>query len=145
MAHAMTAFLHEPTFAATHMAPWLAVSIAGGLVAVMAWYWPRLGRPEIPAARRRVRRTSLLFSLAGLVAATLGFGIIDPDARRVPYAMTWAAAAMAILVVVLLALVDAVVSLRIHRRAMEAMRRERDASIGKAIADARAGREDRGR
>lgn len=123
--------------AATHMAPWLAVLLSGVLVAAMAWYWPRLGRGDIPAERRRVRRISLMFSLAGLVAATLGFGIIDPDARRVPYALAWLGAGAAILVVILLAIVDAFLSMRLHRKAIRTMRREREVTLGKAIAEAR--------
>lgn len=123
--------------AATHMAPWLAVSLSGILVAAMAWYWPRLGRGDIPVQRRRVRRISLMFSLAGLMAATLGFGIIDPDARRVPYALAWLAAGVAILVVILLAIVDAFLSMRLHRKAIRTMRQQRDVTLGNAIAEAR--------
>jgi hypothetical protein len=125
------------SLAAVHLPAWFAVGFAGVIIFAMAWYWPRLGRPEIPPERRRVRRLSLLFGLVGLCAATIGFGIVDPDARPVPYAMTWFAASVALLIVVLLAVLDAILSMRLHRRAISAMRNERERSLGRAIADAR--------
>lgn len=126
--------------ATTHFEPLVAVGLASVIILAMAWYWPRLSRPEMPVTRRRIRRASLLIGLLGLIAATLGFGIIDPDARPMPYFAAWGAASLAIFVVVMLALLDALVSLRMHRTAMTSMRRERAATLGKAIDEAKARR-----
>lgn len=125
------------TLAATHLPPWLAILFASLLILAMAWYWPRLGRADIHPQRRQIRRLSLLFSLTGLVAATLGFGVIDPDARPVHYSIAWLAASCAILVVVLLAMLDALLSLRLHQRAIRSAEREHRESLSRAIADAK--------
>jgi hypothetical protein len=126
--------------AATHLDPWLTVSLAAIVLVGMAWYWPRLAAPEIPRIRRRIRRASLLVGLLGVVGAALGFGLIDPDRTPIPYLFAWAGAGLAIGTVVLLAVVDALVSVRIHRQAMGAVRRESAASLGRAIDEVRARR-----
>jgi drug/metabolite transporter (DMT)-like permease len=138
--NAVNQALNGSLLAATHMSPLLTLAFSTVLLFGMAWYWPRLGQPGIPPQRRRVRRASLLFCLVGVIAATLGFGIIDPDARPVPYAFAWLAAATAILVVILLAALDALLSVRLHHRAVSDARRQSAEALGKAIVDARAGR-----
>ncbi len=128
------------SLAATHLDPWLTVALAAILLLAMAWYWPRLSAAEMPRVRRRIRRASLLVGCLGIVGAALGFGLIDPDRTPIPYLAAWAGAGLAIGTVVLLAIVDAIVSVHIHRRAMGVMRRESAASLGRAIDEARARR-----
>jgi hypothetical protein len=128
------------TAAATHLDPWLTVTLAAIVLLGMAWYWPRLAAPEIPRLRRRIRRASLLVGCLGVIGAALGFGLIDPDRTPIPYLFAWAGAGLAIGAVVLLAIIDALVSVRIHRRAMGEVRRESARQLGRAIDEARARR-----
>ncbi len=128
------------TLAVTHLSPGVAVTIASAIILAMAWYWPRLARAEVSVAHRRVRRASLVLGLVGLIGATLGFGIIDPDATPVPYMVAWGAASLAIFGVVMLALLDALISLRLHRAAMGETRRRSAESLARALREAKSQR-----
>jgi MFS family permease len=128
------------TLAAPHLPPWLVVGVASILFIAMAWYWTRLAAPDVPPARRRIRRMSLMIGLASIFAAVLGFGIIDPDAERWRYLAAWAAASIGLVVVVGLALLDGVVSMREHRRGLEKLHAERNAALARDIAERRARR-----
>ncbi len=110
--------------AATHLSPWVTLVLASALLFTMAWYWGRLAGADVHPLRRRIRRASLVFGLLAVVAAALGFGIIDPDATPLPYLFAWLAAALALLGVVLLAMFDAFASIRMHRRELAITRRE---------------------
>lgn len=128
------------TLATTHLHPIVAASLAAVVLLLMGWYWPKLSSPETPVLRRRIRRLSMLIGFFGIIAAAMGFGLIDPDARPMPYFAAWGAAALAIFGVVMLAVVDALVSIRIHRAAMRQARRESAESLGRAITEAKARR-----
>jgi MFS family permease len=92
----------------THLPAAAVVPVACGLLALAAWYWTRLGDPQVPAGRRRLRRMSLGAAVAGVPAVAAGFAIVDPDERPVSYALVWAIASVAILAAVALAMLDAI-------------------------------------
>lgn len=113
--------------ALTHLPVIAVVPVACALLALAAWYWTRLGGPEVPPGRRRVRRMSLGAAVAGLPAVAAGFAIVDPDARPMQYAIVWAIALAAILAAVTLAMVDAfgcLAELREERRGLLEERRK---------------------
>jgi hypothetical protein len=127
--------------ALTHLPVLAVVPVACGLLALAAWYWTRLGDPQVPAGRRRLRRISLGAAVAGLPAVAAGFAIVDPDERPVPYAMVWAIALVAILAAVALAMLDAMACLaewRIERRTLDEQRRK-DVESWRAARAARGG------
>lgn len=106
--------------------PTLPLLIAGSICLVaIAWYWSKLGEGGVPPVRRAVRRASLACGLVVVVAATYGFGIVDPDVRPRPYVAAWLIGGVALLATILLAVVDAVVSVVLHRRELAEWRAER--------------------
>lgn len=112
--------------AVTHLPVFAVVPLACGLLGLAAWYWARLGAPDVPAGRRWLRRLSLGAAVAGLPAVAAGFAIVDPDVRPLAYAITWAIALVAILAAVGLAMLDAfacVVEYRRERRRLAERRR----------------------
>ncbi|MAD19400.1 MAG: hypothetical protein CMJ52_04155 [Planctomycetaceae bacterium] len=138
-----------PLLGQTHLPAWttcvvlLAAAVAGG------WYWRRLRRGSVPRIRRRLRRASLVTGGGVLAASAAAAGFIDPDLHQLPYVLTWAVVVLGLLVLVVLALIDAFVSIRLHQRSLdrrlvrdtlrirEAMDREGvDPDRGRAVDDA---------
>jgi len=105
--------------AATHLPAAATVPLALALLAVVGWYWTRLGAAGVPPVRRRLRRASPACALAGLPAVAAGFSIVDPDVRPVPYAIVWTIALAALLAVVALAVVDTLACVGEYRRETE--------------------------
>ena len=54
-----------------------------------------------------------------LVAAAAATGWIDPDVDQIPYIVTWGGVVLGLLVLVILSLVDAFVSIRLHQRSLD--------------------------
>jgi hypothetical protein len=107
--------------AAVHLDPRITMPIAILVAAGLMWFWFRLGRPEVPASRRRVRRLSVLFMLLSLPAFVRGLSFLD---RKVPadqgdYLLAWSIGLLLALAVFLTACVDILVSMRLHRREYE--------------------------
>ena len=69
--------------------------------------------------RRRLRRASLVIGGGVLVAAAAAAGWIDPDVDQIPYIVTWGGVVLGLLVLVILSLVDAFVSIRLHQRSLD--------------------------
>lgn len=128
------------TLAEVHL-PTLPV-LAGGAACLvaMAWYWTRLGDADVPPARRTVRRLSLGFGVVAIGAAVFGFGIVDPDVRPMPYVVAWTLGGVALALTVALAVLDAFVSVGLHRRERAEWRRESAERLARAIDEARAAR-----
>ncbi|MFZ9881969.1 MAG: hypothetical protein ACO3QC_11265, partial [Phycisphaerales bacterium] len=51
----------------TMVPAWVTVPLAVAAVAALLWYFVRLGRAEVPVARRRMRRVSIAVLLAATV------------------------------------------------------------------------------
>ncbi|MDZ4830593.1 MAG: hypothetical protein SGJ09_10405 [Phycisphaerae bacterium] len=123
--------------AATHLDPILAGIVGAALLLAIAWYWPQLGAPGVPTARRRLRRASLVVASIGVCSATIGFGLVDPDQTPIPYAIAWGVGGVALLVMMIAAIVDALLSLRLHMNESRAMRRGGVDELTKAVDEAR--------
>jgi membrane protein YdbS with pleckstrin-like domain len=106
---------------------------AVALLVGMALYWPRLARPEVPPSRRRLRRASLCFGVVAAVAAALGFAMVDPDVHPLPYAIIWAGGLIALFAVVVLAVLDALLTMHLHRAEFRAMRRANADGLGAEV------------
>ena len=121
--------------AAVLASPWWTIPAAILLVAIGAWYWRRLGRGSVPRVRRRIRRASLAVVAFGLVMIVIGASLLDPADRSYAYLLSWAAVLVAVVMMVLLAALDAIVTVRLHQRSID-RRLLRDAfRLRGAIAD----------
>ena len=121
--------------AAVLASPWWTIPAAILLVAIGAWYWRRLGRGSVPRVRRRIRRASLAVVAFGLVMIVIGASLLDPADRSYAYLLSWAAVLVAVVMMVLLAALDALVTVRLHQRSID-RRLLRDAyRLRGAIAD----------
>ena len=69
--------------------------------------------------RRRLRRASLVIGGGVLVAAAAATGWIDPAVHQIPYIVTWAGVVLGLLALVILSLIDALVSIRLHQRSLD--------------------------
>jgi hypothetical protein len=100
--------------AAVHLAPAVSIPPAVILSAVFLWYWLRLGRPEVPASRRKVRRFSLALMLISLPMFVRALSFVDPAVDKRPYAIAWTAVMLVLLLIMATAIMDAINNLRIH-------------------------------
>ena len=103
----------------THLPGWATCVVLAVAAFAGVWYWRRLRRGSVPMIRRRLRRASLVIGGGVLVAAAAASGWIDPDVDQIPYLVTWAGVVLGLLVLVVLALVDAFVSVRLHQRSLD--------------------------
>lgn len=107
--------------ASVHVDPRVTLPAAILIAAILVWLWFRLGRPQVPPARRRVRRLSLFLMLLSLPAFVRGLSYLDREvpAHQSDYLLAWSLGLMLALAVFLTACVDVLVSMRIHRREYE--------------------------
>jgi len=107
--------------AAVHVDPRVTLPAAILVALILVWFWFRLGRPEVPPARRRVRRLSLFLMLLSLPAFVRGLSYLDREvpADQSDYLLAWSLGLMLALAVFLTACADVLVSMRIHRREYE--------------------------
>jgi hypothetical protein len=102
--------------AAVHVSPALTVPIALGAAAVIVWYGIRLEHRWSDRGRRRLRQVSLIPMLLSLPALVRGLSFSDPELDPQQYLLSWTAATMLLLILALIAGIDAIVTLRAHRR-----------------------------
>lgn len=105
--------------AATDLPLWLATLLAAGLALASLWYWGRLARPGVPEASRRLRRFSILLSMLLLPGLVWCSAIIEHRVDPVGYVVGWLGCLAILLLIVLVAVADAIgtmLSLRRGRR-----------------------------
>ncbi|MCA9285572.1 MAG: hypothetical protein KDA22_10170 [Phycisphaerales bacterium] len=112
------------TLAAVHLPPLLTLPVAALVVVWALWYWTRLGRSDTPRSRRWVRRASILVVLAGMPALVRGTSFVDPRIAPRAYAEAWTVAIAALFLLVVVAVLDAGNSVRMHVRARATLMRE---------------------
>lgn len=100
--------------AAVHLSPAYTIAPAVALSALFVWYWMRLGLPEVPDSRRRVRRFSLVLMLISLPMFVRALSFVDPLVDKRPYALAWTAVMFIVLLIIAAALMDAINNLRLH-------------------------------
>jgi hypothetical protein len=102
--------------ASVHLSPAFTVPIAVAISAVVVWYGVRLGREDVPASRRKIRRFSLAIMLLSLPMFVRALSFVDPVLDKRQYAVAWTAATIMVLIVIAAAFMDAVNNLRLHQR-----------------------------
>lgn len=101
--------------AAAHLPALVTIPPALALVVWVMWYWQRLGRPEVPDSRRRIRRASMIVILASLSLLVRGLSFLDPRTANWQYVINWLLVLFAVGLVVVTAGIDVVNTLRIER------------------------------
>lgn len=135
--------------ASVHLAPGYTIPFAVVLSALFVWYWMRLGLPEVPPSRRKVRRFSLALMLISLPMFVRALSFVDPLVDKRPYAIAWTAVMIVLLLIMVAAMMDAINNLRIHTNqkhdeiaraaselAIAIRQRQRDEAAGKAASGA---------
>jgi len=113
---------------------WAAVvPVAVVALLFLAWYWKRLGRPEVIASRRRIRRVSLIIMAVVVVLVVRGLSFVDPAVEGRAYAIIWTLAVVGVALVVMTAVVDALNSFRAHNEERQAELAETAATVFKAL------------
>jgi Na+/proline symporter len=105
--------------AATHLALRYTIPVLVALAVLLGWYWHRLGESDVPPSRRGIRRASLLVMFLGLMLATAGTSLIDPDTQGRAYVMTWSAVLALVFACIFMALLDVLNNVRLHREHCE--------------------------
>ncbi len=108
-----------PRLGQTHLPGWTTCVALALATFVGVWYWRRLRRGSVPMVRRRLRRASLVIGGGVLVAVAAATGWIDPDVHQIAYVVTWAGVVVGLVVLVVLSLIDALVSIRLHQRSLD--------------------------
>lgn len=120
----------DPALAGRELGPWtmvpaaVTVPAAIALAAVLAWYFARLGRADVPRGRRILRRASVACALVALVPLVRALTFVHPHEDRVGWAVSWSIVLFALAGWAFLAVVDFVLVARSGLREYDALRRE---------------------
>jgi len=88
--------------------PWASISVAAVALALLVWYFIRLGRAEVPAGRRRLRRASVVLLALGLAPFVRALSFVHPHEDRVGFAVAWSSVLFVVIAALVLAVVDVV-------------------------------------
>lgn len=124
--------------AAPMVTPWLTIPLAAVGLVLLAGYTLAIQRESVPPARRRVRTALGVLNMFIIASFTYGVSAADPSDRRT-FVVCWLLVVGLVAASVLLALVDAAVTVRlaVRERREEARRsaEELAASVLRARAD----------
>lgn len=125
------------TLSAEPLAPaWLIVPIGSVVILLIAAHVGALRRAEMPESRRRIREANGLLMLCGVPLATYALCMASPSDSRA-FLLSWTACVGLVGLVLLLAVIDAVNTLRLHWAARAALRMEIARARAAMHADAR--------
>jgi len=104
--------------ASVHVHPAVTIPLALAAAIGFGWYWWRLGRPShgraVPPARRRVRRCSLFILLVMLPVMVNALSFLDPTIDPQKYVIAWVTIGVLLLALFIMAVVDALTSVRLQ-------------------------------
>ncbi len=104
--------------------PWASISVAAVALALLVWYFVRLGRAEVPAGRRRLRRASVVLLALGLAPLVRALSFVHPHEDRVGFAVAWSSVLFVVIAALVLAVVDVVLVTRGGLREYREIRRD---------------------
>lgn len=104
--------------------PWASISVAAVALALLAWYFVRLGRSEVPAGRRRLRRASVVLLTLGLAPLVRALSFVHPHEDRIGFAVAWSSVLFVVIAALVLAVVDVVLVTRGGLREYREIRRD---------------------
>ncbi len=123
--------------ASVHLSPVLTIPVAILAACVVTWYWRRLGGEGVPAARQRIRRTSIFFLLLSLPAFVRGLSFLDPGVDKQGYVIVWSVAIMLLLILILIACIDGIMTMSMRRNEYQEELSRAGVDIAKAIREHR--------
>lgn len=110
------------TLPATPMAPtWLVLPLAAVTLLLLAGYILSLRSESVPPKRRRIRTANTLLMMLATPLIAYAFGIVPPANARM-FLLAWLAITGLLAIIILLAGLDALYSVRLHREQRRAVR-----------------------
>lgn len=101
---------------------WIGVPLGVVTLVLVAAHVALLSRVEMPESRRRIRRVNGWIMLATIPVAVYAFCIASPAAPRA-FALSWMAVLGLVAIVLMLACMDILNTLRLHRAEQREIRR----------------------
>ncbi len=102
------------------------------VLVILAVHAAILFRTEMPPSRRRIRLANAALMLFTTPIIAYGFGWIDPTVQKRPFVVTWTLIAGLVVLILFLAVFDAINNLRIQRQEMKRLRQEAFSTSGGA-------------
>lgn len=97
--------------------PWVfTVPIAVLIAIAIIWYWLVLGKPDVPASRKRIRQTSLIVMLVSLPVLVRALSFVSHQANSSQFVIVWSMLLVLLLLLVITAIADAINTINIHRK-----------------------------
>lgn len=116
----------------TPLAPtWLVLPLAAVMLLLLAGYLISLQSGDVPPKRRRIRSANTMVMLLATPLIAYAFGIVAPANARL-FLLTWLAITGLLALMILLAGLDALYSMRLHREQRRAVRESLRAPVGGA-------------
>lgn len=103
------------------MPAWLALSVGAVTLLVIAGHVLAVNLSAMPARRRRIRLTAGILMMLVTPLLAYGLGIATPSRPRM-YVLVWVLVAALLFMIILLALLDVMNTLRMHREQLRALR-----------------------
>ena len=116
---------------------WLVLPAACVTLLVLAGYASSLQSGDVPPKRRRIRTANTLLMMFTTPVMAYAFGIVAPSDKRL-FLLAWLAVTGLLAIIIMLAMMDATYSLRLHREHRRAVRQALRGSLraaGRAGAD----------
>jgi ABC-type nickel/cobalt efflux system permease component RcnA len=104
---------------AVHFPPWITIPIAAVVVVGLVYYWLRLGHAAVPPTRRLIRRWSVAIMIVTCADLVVALSFADHATRPEFYVAVWSGVLVLLFIIVLIAFVDLMNSLRLQRREFE--------------------------
>ena len=102
--------------AAVHLQPFITIPPAALVFGWIVWYWIRLGRADVPMSRRKLRRLSLGLMALSLPMFVRALSFLDPNVQPQQYAYTWLMGMLMVILVIVIAGLDALNTVRLIGR-----------------------------
>lgn len=122
--------------------PVLTVPVLLLCLAMIVWYWIRLGRRSVMPIRRRLRRAGLGVALVTVLVASAALSGIDADLRPWAFILAWGGVLLLVLLAVGLACLDALVTIRLHQKSVERQMLRDALALRRAMESEREGSKD---
>jgi len=100
---------------------WLVLPLAGILLLFLAGYIQSLQSGEVPPKRRRIRTANTLLMMLATPVIAYAFGVVAPANARM-FLLAWLAITGLLTIIIVLAGMDAMYSVRLHREQRRAVR-----------------------
>jgi 4-amino-4-deoxy-L-arabinose transferase-like glycosyltransferase len=101
--------------------------------ASVVWYFVRLGDERVPPSRRRIRRLSLIGVLLTLPLLIVAMSVLDPQQHQRSFVLIWSVIFLLILLLMAVALLDLMNSLRLQNEALREELRDSAAELAEAM------------